>query len=521
MAGVPFHPMHASQPKGLIDSSHVAANAAQDPLLSLYLKNTYGLEPAGAKPDLTENLARAAGQGLTFGWGDELLSFGQAGLDQLLHGDDGKDFWQRYDSNVARERRNLEAFRQENPIAAYGAEILGSLPTALLTGGSSSATGLGRIGTNLLANGIQGAFYGAGSATGDTLADRGWGALIGAGTSAGTGALLEGVGGVVNAGLKNRAKYLADSEAIATAPTGSAIKASSEAAREAAEKADVVLTPTATTILKQDLGQTLSGEGLMVGGKMVGDYGRVRRAMKLLDQFADEPMTMKSFERLYESVGYAARSGKPGEARIANGMLQQLEGFMDSLPQEAFRGMDDGVEAAAQWKTAKAELAKFNRTKMIEKAIYNAKMFGDDFPAGLKTEFRKILRSEKKKGRLSKEEVARMEQFVQSDNAEKFLTFLAESDLGGFLERLPLGQELGDMMQLGLSTGAHALMDRGARRTANIVRANTALGGPIPPVPTGTLDLRALAPGLGNNEHVRQPIEIFVRGDENSRLPPY
>jgi hypothetical protein len=131
MVGVPFNPR---QPTGLVDTSHAAANAAQDPLLSLYLAQN-GRKPAEAKPDLAENLARAAGQGLTFGWGDELLSLSQAGFDQLLHGDDGKDFWQRYDSNVARERRNLEAFRQENPIAAYGAEILGSLPTALFTGG--------------------------------------------------------------------------------------------------------------------------------------------------------------------------------------------------------------------------------------------------------------------------------------------------------------------------------------------------------------------------------------------------
>ena len=51
MAGVPFNPMYASQRKGLVDNSHAAANAARDPLLSLYLANTYGYRPAGANAD--------------------------------------------------------------------------------------------------------------------------------------------------------------------------------------------------------------------------------------------------------------------------------------------------------------------------------------------------------------------------------------------------------------------------------------------------------------------------------------
>jgi len=517
MVGVPFNPL---QPTGLVNTSHAAADAAQDPLLSLYLKNTYGLEPAGAKPDLTENLARAAGQGFTFGWGDELFSLSQAGLDQLLHGDDGKDFWQRYESNVARERRNLEAFRQENPVVAYGAEILGSLPTALFAGGTGTATGLGRIAARLAVNGLQGAAYGAGASDGDTPADLGWGALTGAATSVGTGVALDGVASAVNAGLKQGAKYFADSKAIATAPRGAAIKASAQTAQEAAESADVVLTPTATTILKQDLTQTLTGEGLIVRDKMVGDYGRVRRAMHMLDQFADEPMTIKSFGRLYESFEYAARSKKPGEADVARSMLNQLEGFADSLPQEAFKGTGDGIEAAAQWSTAKAQLAKFNRTKMVEDAIYNATMAGGDFSEGLKVEFRNILRSEKKKGRLSPEEVARMEQFVQGQNMEKALQFLADGGMGKLVGKIPAVGSIVKVVEPFVKGGANKLIKDHAKRTGDIVRANTALGGPVQPAPIGTLDLRALAPGLGNNEQVRDPVHIFVNGG-NHLLPPH
>jgi len=513
MVGVPFNPQ---QPKGLVNESHAAANAAQDPLLSLYLKNTYGLEPAGAKPDFTENVARAAGQGLSFGWGDELFSLGQAGLDQLLHGDDGKDLWQRYDSNVARERRNLEAFRQENPIVAYGAEILGSLPTALVTGGTGTATGLGRIGTNLLVNGVQGAFYGAGAASGDTLADRGWGAATGAAGGMAAGVALDAAGNAVNAGLKAGAKYLADSKTIAAAPSGAAVKATAEAAREAAESADVVLTPTATSLLKQDLGQTLVGEGVTVRGEMVANYDRVRGSMRLLDQFADEPMTIKSFRRLYESFEYAARSEMPGEAEVAKSMLKQLDSFMDGLPQEAFKGTGDGVEAAAQWRAAKAQLAKFERTNIIETAIENARTFGDNFPEGLKNEFREILRSGEKKAKLSPEDIAGIKHFIQGDNINKALKFLSEADLRGALDELPIPKIVGRMAQPFVRGAARGQIGQNAQRSADIVRATAALGEAIPPVPTGTLDLRALAPGLGNNDGVH----IIVNGG-NPLLPPY
>ncbi len=47
MVGVPFNPMQANQPSdaptvGLVDASHAAAAAAQDPLLSLYFANAQG-----------------------------------------------------------------------------------------------------------------------------------------------------------------------------------------------------------------------------------------------------------------------------------------------------------------------------------------------------------------------------------------------------------------------------------------------------------------------------------------------
>lgn len=513
MVGVPFNPR---QPTGLVDTSHAAANAAQDPLLSLYLAQN-GYEPAGAKPDLTENLARAAGQGLTFGWGDELLSLGQAGLDQLLHGDDDKDFWQRYESNVARERRNLEAFRQENPIAAYGAEILGSLPTALLTGGSSTATGLGRIGTNLAINGIQGAVYGAGSATGDTLADRAWGAVTGAATSAGTGAVLDGVTGVVGQFSKSRAATKAD----AAAPTGDGLGAMSKQDLDAAKSAGVQIKPIATTILRQDLDRLLADEGMLVDGELVGIYGKVRDAMGHLDQLSDKPMTFEAFDLLERSFREAARSQNAGEAKLGQALLHQLDQFPESLPQNAFNGSGDGIEAATKWRASTNLRDRQERTKMVEEMIGSARRSGS-FAKTLHEKVVKLLDDKTARGLFSDAEITQMERFAQDRGALGGLMQTLSGDgvwgavagaAPGLLATIVEPRIGAAVAAIGAATGAPAvrkILDGGASTFGKELRASIASGNP-PPL-TNPLDLRWLAPGLGNTEHVRKPVEIKVRG---------
>ncbi|WP_055045853.1 hypothetical protein [Devosia sp. A16] len=521
MVGVPFNPR---QPTGLVDTSHAAANAAQDPLLSLYLANN-GFEPAGAKPDFTENLARAAGQGLTFGWGDELLSFGQAGLDQLLHGDDGKDFWQRYDSNVARERRNLEAFRQENPIAAYGAEILGSLPTAFFTGGAGTATGLGRIGTNLLVNGIQGAVYGAGSATGDTLADRGWGALIGAGTSAGTGVLLDGATGVVGQLSRSRAATKAD----AAAPKSDGLGAMSKQDLGAAKSAGVQIKPIATTLLRQDLDRLLADEGMLVDGELVGIYDKVRDAMGHLDQLSDKPMTFKAFDLLERSFREAARSPNDEEAKLGKALLQQLDQFPESLPQNAFSGSGDGIEAATRWRSSINLRDRQKRTKMVEEMIDSAKRSGS-FAKTLHEKVVSLLDDKTARGLFSDTEIKQMERFAQDRGALGGLmqTLSGDGVWGAVAGAVP--GALTTMIDpyaglgaafLGAAAGAptvRTVLNRGASPFGKELRASVASGNP--PTPTNPLDLRWLAPGLGNTEHVREPLHIIVRGGTNSQTPP-
>src|SRR6056300_435139 len=156
--------------------------------------------------------ARAATQGLTFGFSDEIAA-GISGLGSFFT---DETFQQAFDRTLEQERENLEEFRKANPVASTVGEVVGSVaPVAVsllltpFTGGTSSAGAVataqrflsspllaGKVtqpGLNLVQKtfeagklgALQGAIAGAGYAEGE-LPER----VVGAGVGAGVGATL-------------------------------------------------------------------------------------------------------------------------------------------------------------------------------------------------------------------------------------------------------------------------------------------------------------------------------------------
>lgn len=130
------------------------------------------------KVGFTEGLIRAGGQGLTFGFGDELEALYKS-----------KTKGKSYEEELKNIRSKISSFKETNPVAAYGTEIAASVPTALVGGlalkGAQGAAKLAQVGTKVapkvspVATGaIGGGIYGAG--TGEDLESRTTGALGGA-----------------------------------------------------------------------------------------------------------------------------------------------------------------------------------------------------------------------------------------------------------------------------------------------------------------------------------------------------
>jgi len=134
--------------------------------------------------DILRDGARALAQGITFGTADELEAFVRSYIDS------DKSYSELRDEI----RTDINQFRQNSPYAAYGLEILGSLP--------SGVAGVGKtLAGTAVRSAIMGGAYGAGASEGD-IVDRAKGAAIGGAISGAAGPLVQKIMPNVSAGAK-------------------------------------------------------------------------------------------------------------------------------------------------------------------------------------------------------------------------------------------------------------------------------------------------------------------------------
>ena len=148
--------------------------------------------PADSGTDAMD-YARAAMQGVMFGFSDEGYGLFRGIYDAAV---EGKPFKEAYTQARDEVRKNLDDFREDDPLAAYGTEIIASLPMALLGGAGRARAGVAAgkgLGAAVGRGAIEGAAYGLGAGEGDVVDQAGSAVLGGA-----TGAALTGaVGGVL------------------------------------------------------------------------------------------------------------------------------------------------------------------------------------------------------------------------------------------------------------------------------------------------------------------------------------
>lgn len=160
-------------------------------------------EATGTIPALLEGV----GQGLTFGFSDELEGAIRGGIDALTS---DVSFWDAYDARLAAARERQKAARETNPVAFYSGEIgaaialpfgavraggvaARALPNAITAPVASAGRALGfgqmsanagaGLGARTLAGAREGAAYGGlfGLGTGEGVEGRAANALVGAG----------------------------------------------------------------------------------------------------------------------------------------------------------------------------------------------------------------------------------------------------------------------------------------------------------------------------------------------------
>ncbi|MBX8516057.1 hypothetical protein K5D69_15280 [Pseudomonas cichorii] len=158
---------------------------------------------------------RGVGDGLTFGFQDEILAGLDATVQPLIpvpeNGSAAPTWRERYDENVANQRAQLKTGNEQHPVTSTAGAIVGGVVPALVSGGmslpgSAAATAARQTtGRAMLQGAATGAAYGGayglGTAEGD-LGDRVPGALQGAALGAAVGGAVPAVIGAVK-GAKN------------------------------------------------------------------------------------------------------------------------------------------------------------------------------------------------------------------------------------------------------------------------------------------------------------------------------
>jgi len=169
------------------DLVNQVANSRRTPGASASAAKTEG------RTETDTEYLRSALQGILFGFGDEAEGLAFGIYDAATK---GKSFKQAYKDARDNARKEIEQFREDDPMAAYGTEVLASLPTALFGGAGLARAGISAgkgLGAAVGRGAVEGATYGLGAGEGD-VADQAGSAVLGGATGA---ALTGAVGGVL------------------------------------------------------------------------------------------------------------------------------------------------------------------------------------------------------------------------------------------------------------------------------------------------------------------------------------
>lgn len=148
---------------------------------------------ANTDPGWLASFAQGAGQGITFGFGDELM----AGLKT------GAGLWGDYGKEVEGQRKAIADAQAAHPGWFLGGNIAGALPTVAIPGlGVARATTVaGKLGAGLVGGTLTGAINGAGTSNSTTPEEFLKGAAIGGGIGGAAGVAAVPIGAAVGAGI--------------------------------------------------------------------------------------------------------------------------------------------------------------------------------------------------------------------------------------------------------------------------------------------------------------------------------
>lgn len=426
-------------------------------------------------------------QGSLYGLSDEGAG-ALAAIPGMMPNNVGATAGQRYDYGREYARAMLDAARKDNPVAAYGGEILGAVATpagASIRGGTLGA----RVGAGAAMGGAQGLLYGFGAGEGG-LTDRAMSAASGGVLGAVLGGAVPVLGGILRNAGKGMADRAAMRQVIKAAPASDDVRSAANALYQQADQVTNLPRPAFGAIAQKALDDAQRG-----GMDAMLTPGAARVADRMADVATDPSATVsfREMDILRRQAGIPAGNiANPTEARVAGMMQDAVDEFVESVDPKLAGQVD---EARNLW-------ARMRRHEVITEAIEKAQNQASGFENGLRTQFRSILNNKKLTRGMTEAEKDALRAVVRGTPFGNLLRQVGRLGVGLNSQSNAVGMSLGAMLGAGagsvagpagsmvgsvLLPGMATLAKRAANKTtakaAEAAQALTIMGGKLPAVP--------------------------------------
>ncbi|ESW60265.1 MAG: hypothetical protein Q27BPR15_12955 [Rhodobacter sp. CACIA14H1] len=332
-------------------------------------------------PGIVGGTSGAIADGILFGFGDEYMAGLSAVLGVQPDGQGGANWFdytkpigERYDTALDALRIEQEAFRQAEPVAAIGGEVLGSLLGPVKGGGAFINAGTGtaaRVGRGALVGAAGAGAYGFGEGEGG-IANRAVSGALAAPVGLVAGGALTGAGQAFNALRNAVSRNPALREAM---PTLEGLREAASGLYAKAREMGGELSEGQVSAMTKGISARINEAGF--------DRQLHPRVAAVVDRLTSEtgPKSLQEMEILRRVAGNAAASLQPDERRIASQIIDAIDDAVDDM---------GGGSAALG--AARETWSRLRRMETIDEAITKAGLT-DDFAAGLRNQFKILLRN--------------------------------------------------------------------------------------------------------------------------------
>lgn len=394
-------------------------------------------------------LLRSIAQGMTFGGADEIVS-GGAAIGRKIQGDE-RAIGDIYQQGLKAERDRLEQYRETDPVKAGVAEFAGAVAVPMgAVKGVKSAVGAG-AGT--------GAATGFLSAKDDRLEAGGYGALFGGLLGP---AFYKG-GELASTQFAKLFKDRARKAAAEGAPALEQLKREASEAYTKAKNSGAIIDPNQYREFVETVITSVSGKSKVQQQAMEELMPKLSTVKRMLEGSVGEQLGLEDLESLRRIAKIPAGDiTNPDQQRAAMNIVNSIDDLMENIQPSQLQGdlfqEQFKKEVGGAFKDARSMWSKVRKTEAMDELIEKAGTYAGGLESGIKNQLSTILRNPKQQRGYTKAELDMMREIV---------------------EGTPVGNLIGGISQLGLSTSGGRNVFNIGSGLATAGATGAVLGGPM------------------------------------------